>query len=71
MNIDERIALFHGMIRCNYEVYLWQYDEHFELLYTNRSTDLLPGDMVTTLNFKELLTEEAKQTGHYPPDPDQ
>ena len=60
MVIDDRLKLFHGMISCNYPVYLWQYDTDFNLIYTNCITDVLPGEMTTTLGFHDLMLEEAK-----------
>lgn len=66
MNIDERLFLFHGMISCNYKIYLWQYDKEFHPLYTNCEADELPGEMVTALGFQELLISKAESGNRYP-----
>lgn len=66
MDIRERIELFHGMLQCNYNVYLWEYDKDFNLLFTNCDSEALPGDMATTLGFEKILLQQAKECCHLP-----
>lgn len=66
MNIGERLSFFTGLIRCNYNLFLWNYDKDFRLLSTNCPKELISGDMITALGFLTLLHAHVEQGNRNP-----
>ena len=66
MTPEEKLSFFHSLINCNYKVYLWTYATDMTLIHTDCPPDLITGDMVSLLNFRDILHSHLKNGGHYP-----
>lgn len=66
MNIDERLSFFTGLVRCNYNLFLWSYDKDFHLLSTNCPKELISGDMIAALGFLNLLHAHVERGSRNP-----
>lgn len=66
MSIDERLSFFHELINCNYNVYMWTYDDAVKLVETNCPAELETGDTITLLNFEKALLQHANTKEKYP-----
>ncbi|MBP3488710.1 MAG: AraC family transcriptional regulator [Roseburia sp.] len=66
MDINERLSFFTGLVRCNYNLFLWNYDKDFKLLSTNCPKELISGDMIAVLGFSELLSAHVGQGNRNP-----
>lgn len=66
MDINERLSFFTGLVRCNYNVFLWSYDRDLKLLYTDSPKELSAAEMITELGFSELLRSHTGRGAHSP-----
>lgn len=65
MDINERLALFRGMVLCCHNLYLWHYDSELTLLESNCPDAELIGRLMLTGDKRELLLRYAE--GHRKP----
>lgn len=66
MTIDERLSFFQDLVCCNYTLYLWSYTPEMELSSTTCPQELIAGDIISFLNFSDILLDYVDKKGHYP-----
>ena len=70
MNINEKLSFFQGLISCTYNVHIWSYNNHMELVSSTMFPDAMNntalGDALLILNFGEKILAHGEVPGAYP-----
>lgn len=57
MNSSEKLSFFHELINCNYTLFRWEYDRHFNLIYTNYTENLFADGFLIYTGLSRLIDD--------------
>lgn len=57
MLIPDKLSVFLELINCNYNLYLWEYDENLQFLHTNWTENIFSGNFLSYTGLSALVKE--------------
>lgn len=66
MTAEEKLSFFYELINCNYELYHWEYDHEFKLLYTNWTKRLFSHGFLVYTGLEKVIRNHLAQGKRLP-----
>lgn len=57
MNAPDKLSFYLELINCNYDLYIWEYDEDLQLLHTNWTQNIFAGNFLSYTGLSRLVKE--------------
>ncbi|MCR1841927.1 helix-turn-helix transcriptional regulator [Murimonas intestini] len=57
MNVSEKLSVYLELINCNYDLYVWEYNDKLQFLHTNWTQSIFSGNFLSYTGLAPLVDE--------------